>query len=113
MNTTQLDVWDCNGGVNQKISYSASAKTLKVLGKCFDAHGKATANGTHVEVNDCNGGTNQQWNVNSNGTITGGQSGSCLDVTGANNPNGAGLELWTCNGGTNQQWTLGVGVRVS
>jgi ricin-type beta-trefoil lectin protein/alpha galactosidase A-like protein/alpha galactosidase C-like protein len=112
VNGTQLAVWDCNGGDNQKITYSNSAKTLKVLGKCFDAHGAATAPGTHIELYDCNGGTNQQWNINSDGSITGVQSGICLDVTGATNPNGSGLELWNCNGGANQRWTLGTGVRV-
>ncbi|GAB3830316.1 ricin-type beta-trefoil lectin domain protein [Dactylosporangium cerinum] len=112
VNATQLVVWDCNGGENQRITYSASARTLKVLNKCFDAHDNGTAAGTHVELYDCNGGANQQWNVNANGTITGVQSGICLDVTGTTNPNGSGLELWTCNGGANQRWTLGSGVRV-
>ena len=50
---------------------------------------------------------NQQWTVNSNGTITGPQSGLCLDVTSASTANGALAELWTCNGQSNQQWTLG------
>ena len=50
---------------------------------------------------------NQQWTVNSNGTITGVQSGLCLDVTGASTAEGALVDLWTCNGQTNQQWTLG------
>jgi len=63
-------------------------------------------NGSAVQIYSCNGQSNQQWNVNSNGTITGGQSGLCLDVTGASTSNGALVELWTCNGGTNQQWTL-------
>jgi hypothetical protein len=112
VNATQLTVFDCNGGDNQKITYSTSAKTLKVLGKCFDAHDNATASGTHVELFDCHGGANQQWNVNANGTITGVQSGICLDVFGTSNPNGSGLQLWTCNGGNNQRWTLGTGVRV-
>ncbi|MFC8453450.1 glycoside hydrolase family 27 protein [Kitasatospora sp. NPDC057223] len=105
-NGVQLQVWGCSGGPNQNVTYSTSDKTLRLEGKCFDAHDKQTAAGTHVEIYDCNGGSNQQWNRNSNGTITGVQSGLCLDVTGAANPNGAGLELWTCNGGDNQQWTL-------
>ena len=112
VNGTQLAVWDCNGGDNQKVTYSTSAKTLKVLGKCFDAHGAATTAGTHVEIYDCNGGANQQWNVNSDGTITGVQSGICLDVSGSTNPNGSLIQLWTCNGGANQRWTLGAGVRI-
>ncbi|MEV6007916.1 ricin-type beta-trefoil lectin domain protein [Streptomyces sp. NPDC051976] len=106
-NTVQLAVWDCNGAPNQRVVYSASAKTLVIEGKCFDAYDNRTAAGTPVEIYDCNGGTNQQWTKNADGTFTGVQSGLCLDVTGATNPNGAGLELWTCNGGGNQQWSLG------
>ena len=41
-----------------------------------------------MEIWSCNGQTNQQWNLNSNGTITGVQSGLCLDVTGAATANG-------------------------
>ena len=63
--------------------------------------------GTKVEIWPCNGGANQQWSINSNGTITGVQSGLCLDVTGASTANGALVELWTCNGQSNQQWSLG------
>jgi alpha-galactosidase len=106
-NTVQLAVWDCNGAPNQNVAYNSSAKTLVLEGKCFDAYDNQTAPGTPVEIYDCNGGTNQQWNQNSNGTITGVQSGLCLDVTGTTNPNSDGLELWNCNGGDNQQWTLG------
>jgi hypothetical protein len=51
-----------------------------------------------VQIWPCNGGTNQQWNVNSNGTITGVQSGLCLDVSGASTTDGALIDLWTCNG---------------
>jgi alpha-galactosidase len=106
-NAVQLTVFDCNGGPNQRVTYTASSKTLKLEGKCFDAHNNGTAAGTHVEIYDCNGGANQQWTMNANGTITGVQSGICLDVTGTTNPNGSGLELWTCNGGGNQHWSLG------
>ncbi|GAA2360683.1 hypothetical protein GCM10010246_58960 [Streptomyces cuspidosporus] len=49
----------------------------------------------------------QQWTRNSNGTITGVQSGLCLDVTGGATADGALAELWTCNGGGSQRWTLG------
>lgn len=106
VNATQIAVWDCNGGDNQKVVYKTSDKTLKVMGKCFDAHDNGSAPGTPVEVFDCNGQANQQWTINTNGTITGVQSGLCLDVTGTTNPNGSGLELWTCNGGANQKWSL-------
>jgi hypothetical protein len=65
-----------------------------------------TTNGTAVIIWDCNGQTNQQWNVNSNGTITGVQSGLCVDANGAATANGTKIILWSCNGGANQRWTL-------
>lgn len=58
-----------------------------------------------MEIWDCNGGANQQWRANSDGSITGVQSGLCLDVTGASTADGALAELWTCNGGANQRWS--------
>ena len=67
---------------------------------------KAPAMAPQVIIWDCNGQANQQWNVNSNGTITGQQSGLCLDAYGAATANGTKIILWSCNGGTNQQWSL-------
>ena len=105
-NGTQAQLWDCNGGSNQRYTYTAG-KQLQVYGnKCLDADGAGTTNGTKVIIWDCYGQSNQQWNVNSNGTVTGVQSGLCLDVTGADTDNGALIELWTCNGQSNQQWAL-------
>ncbi|SCL59575.1 Ricin-type beta-trefoil lectin domain-containing protein [Micromonospora eburnea] len=105
-NGTQAQLWDCNGGTNQRWTYTAG-KQLQVYGnKCLDASGQGTANGTQAIIWDCNGQTNQQWNLNANGTVTGVQSGLCLDANGAGTANGTKLILWTCNGGTNQQWAL-------
>jgi hypothetical protein len=66
---------------------------------------QSTVAGARVDIYDCNGGANQRWTLNSNGTVTGVQSGLCLDVTGAATANGTKVEIWTCNGGANQQWT--------
>jgi len=105
-NGTQVQLWDCGSGTNQRWSLT-SGKQLQVYGnKCLDANGKGTTNGTQVIIWDCNGGTNQQWNVNSNGTITGVQSGLCLDANAAATANGTKIILWSCNGGANQQWSL-------
>jgi len=76
-NGTQPVIWDCNGGNNQK--WTTSGQTIQALGKCLDAPTNATA-GTKVEIWDCNGGNNQMWTFNSNGSISGVQSGLCLDV---------------------------------
>lgn len=103
-NGTQMIIWDCNGGTNQRWTYT-SANQLQVLGKCLDAYNNGTTAGTNVVIWDCNGGANQQWLLNADGTITGVQSGLCLDVTGAGTANGTLVELWTCHGGSNQKWT--------
>lgn len=105
-NGTQAQLWDCNGGTNQRWTYTAG-KQLTVYGnKCLDASGQGTANGTPAIIWDCNGQPNQQWNVASNGTITGVQSGLCLDASGYGTTNGTKVHLWSCHGGTNQQWNL-------
>ena len=97
-NNTQLAIWSCNGGNNQRWT-STSAKQLMVYGtKCLDASGHGRTNGTPVIIWDCGGGANQQWNVNANGTVTGVESGLCLDVTGGSTANGALAQLWSCTG---------------
>jgi hypothetical protein len=105
-NGTQMELWDCNGGSNQRFTYT-SGKQLQVYGnKCLDASGQGTSDGTAVIIWDCNGQANQQWNVNSNGSITGVQSGKCLDAVGAGTANGTKIQLYSCWGGSNQQWSL-------
>jgi poly(3-hydroxybutyrate) depolymerase len=105
-NGTQAELWDCNGGGNQRWTYT-SGKQLMIYGnKCLDASGQGTTNGTAAVIWDCNGQANQQWNVNADGTITGVQSGLCLDASGASTANGTKIQLWSCTGGTNQQWSL-------
>jgi poly(3-hydroxybutyrate) depolymerase len=105
-NGTQAQLWDCNGGTNQRWTYSETKQLVVYGNKCLDASGKGTANGTAAVIWDCNGQANQQWNVNSNGTITGVQSGLCLDANGASTANGTKIQLWSCSGGANQQWHL-------
>ncbi|MFF5122250.1 RICIN domain-containing protein [Dactylosporangium aurantiacum] len=105
-NGTQVQLWDCHGGTNQRFTYT-SARQLQVYGtKCLDATGQGTSNGTTVVIWDCNGQANQQWNVNANGTVTGVQSGLCLDASGSGTANGTKIHLWSCHGGANQQWSL-------
>jgi mannan endo-1,4-beta-mannosidase len=104
-NGTQVALWDCGTGANQRFNYTSS-RQLQVYGsKCLDAEGAGTAPGTRVIIWDCSGGSNQQWNINSNGTSTSAQSGLCLDVVSAGTANGSLINLWTCSGGANQRWT--------
>jgi endo-1,4-beta-xylanase len=104
-NGTQVQLWDCHSGSNQRWTYTSSKQLMVYGSKCLDANGQGTSNGTAVIIWDCNGQANQQWNLNSNGTISGVQSGLCLDAAGTATANGTKVQLWTCHGGTNQQWT--------
>jgi endo-1,4-beta-xylanase len=107
---TQLQIYSCSGAANQAWTHTSGNELTVTVGGttlCLDAYNKQTSAGTKVETWSCNGGANQQWTLNSNGTITGVQSGLCLDVSGASTANGALVELWTCNGGSNQQWSPG------
>jgi Ricin-type beta-trefoil lectin domain len=101
---TQLIIWTCHGNGNQQWTYTGS-RQLQVLGKCLDASGQGTTDGTPVIIWTCHGSANQQWVFNSDGTITGVQSGLCLDVTGGSTANGAPIQLSDCDGGSSQQWT--------
>jgi alpha-galactosidase len=99
---TTVDIWDCNGGANQR--WTVSGQTVQALGKCLDAPTNATA-GTKVQIWDCSGAANQRWNLNANGTISNAQFGLCLDVSGSATANGSPVILWTCTAAANQRWT--------
>ncbi|MHC5907361.1 endo-1,4-beta-xylanase [Streptomyces sp. S6] len=98
---TQVQLYDCHGGTNQQWTSTASGE-LQVYGnKCLDAGGSGT--GARIQIYGCHGGTNQQWRVNSDGTITGVQSGLCLDTVGGGTANGTQLQLSNCSG--SQRWS--------
>jgi poly(3-hydroxybutyrate) depolymerase len=105
-NGTQVQLWDCHGGTNQRWTYTANRQLMVYGNKCLDASGQGTSSGTAVVVWDCNGQANQQWSLGANGAITGVQSGLCLDASGAGTANGTKLQLWSCHAGANQQWSL-------
>ncbi|MEU7873411.1 ricin-type beta-trefoil lectin domain protein [Dactylosporangium sp. NPDC049140] len=105
-NGTQVQLWDCHGGINQRWTYTTGRQLMVYGNKCLDASGQGTGTGTAVVIWDCNGQANQQWNLGANGSITGVQSGLCVDAAGAGTANGTKLQLWTCHGGSNQQWNL-------
>jgi endo-1,4-beta-xylanase len=107
---TQVQIWDCSGGANQTWSRTSANQLTVYSGatlRCLDAYDNQTSPGTKVEIWSCNGAANQQWRINTDGTVTGVQSGLCLDVTGGATANGTSVELWTCNGGSNQRWSFG------
>jgi hypothetical protein len=107
---TAVQIWDCNGQVNQ-LWHQTAAGELRVYNdtRCLDASGQGTVNGTKIVIWSCNGQANQQWRFNSDGSIAGVQSGRCLDVSNVGTANGTPVQLWDCNGQTNQKFTFTAG----
>ncbi|MFE9453936.1 ricin-type beta-trefoil lectin domain protein [Streptomyces sp. NPDC006739] len=105
-NGTQAQLWDCNGGANQRWTYTTGKQLVVYGNKCLGA-GQSAGSGTPAAISDCGGQADQQWNVNPDGTITAAQSGLCLDAVGQGTANGTKVQLWSCTGGSNQHWTLG------
>ncbi len=78
-------------------------------GKCVDARGAATANGTAVQQYTCNSTFAQQWQLQA---TSGGyyrvnnrnNAAQVWDVAGVSTADGGLIHLWTYGGGNNQQW---------
>jgi hypothetical protein len=76
-------------------------------GKCVDANGAGTANGTKVQQYTCNGTGAQSWvrTATSGGYFRFGTSNSANQVWDiAGTADGALVQLWSYGGGLNQQW---------
>ncbi|WP_440074075.1 lectin [Streptosporangium sp. OZ121] len=104
-NGAQVQIWDCNGQVNQRWTPTGAGE-LRVYGnKCLDVANMSTADGAQVHIWDCNGQSNQRWRLNGDGSITAIGANKCLDVPNYSTANGVKLQIWSCNGAPNQRWT--------
>ncbi|MDT7787662.1 MAG: chitinase [Pseudonocardiales bacterium] len=60
---TQL--WDCSGAGNQQWTAETNGQLRNVAsGRCLDATGPSSADGTRLQLWDCAGSANQQWHFN-------------------------------------------------
>lgn len=97
VNGNKIDIWTCNGGGGQKLTFLANGE-VTVLGKCLrDSSGR-------VILYACNGATTEQWTRHSNGEYVIRYNGQCLTAPSATN--GTQLVLAGCNGGIRQRWSL-------
>ncbi|MFC1432176.1 RICIN domain-containing protein [Streptacidiphilus sp. N1-3] len=101
------------GGTGGSISSSAwYTVTNANSGKCVDATGGGTANGTAVQQWTCGSGNhNQQWQFQPTDSgyyqvVSRNATNEAWDVTGGAGAtgNGAQIQLWSYGGGSNQQW---------
>jgi hypothetical protein len=80
-------------------------------GKCVDARGAGTANGTVIQQYACNQSAAQQYQLQSTGgpyvrINNRGNAAEVLDVSNRSTADNAGIQLWSYASGTNQQWQL-------
>jgi lysophospholipase L1-like esterase len=99
---TAVQAADAAGWIVPPASVPAGQVRSGIAGKCLDASGGSSANGTPVDIWTCDGSAGQKWSGRSDGTLR--ALGKCLDATARGTANGTKIELWDCNGGTNQQW---------
>jgi poly(3-hydroxybutyrate) depolymerase len=71
-------------------------------GRCADATGAASANGTQMILWDCHTNANQQFAQNGQALQV---LGKCLDAPN-NATSGTRVQIWDCHGGANQQWNV-------
>ncbi|MGW2863580.1 ricin-type beta-trefoil lectin domain protein [Streptomyces sp. NPDC001205] len=105
---TQIALWDCNGGANQRWTTSGSG-TVTIGGKCLDVAGGpagAQTHGTRAVLWACNGSPSQNRTFNGQPAQIRNASGLCLDTAMGVGGNGVPLVVWECVGSKSQAWTL-------
>ncbi|WP_344076671.1 RICIN domain-containing protein [Streptomyces crystallinus] len=105
---TQIALWDCNGGANQRWTTSGSG-TVTIGGKCLDVAGGpagAQTHGTRAVLWACNGSPSQNWTLTGQPAQIRNASGLCLDTAMGVGGNGVPLVVWECVGPKSQAWTV-------
>ena len=111
-NGALLQVWSCNGSIQQKLTYrprpDTTVATVMTLGRCMEAANSATANGTTVWSRECNTKPGQDWVHRSDGSLFNPNSNRCLAIANAASGivNGAGLQIRDCDASPAQRWTI-------
>lgn len=80
-----------------------------LIGKCMEATGGGSADGTRIKMYQCNQTAAQRWKLQ-NGTVR--ALGKCLDRTNGGTAVGTRMQLWTC-GGANQDMAYNNGALMS
>jgi hypothetical protein len=103
-NGVKLQVWQCNGRVQQSWTLPTGAMASSIPHVCADDSNASTPTGTKVVIWTCNGEKSQQWTAGLDDSIR--IQGKCLDVVNHGTANGSKLQLWTCayNPTPNQVW---------
>lgn len=101
----QVHLASCTGAAGQSWTFGTDG-TLRAQGKCLDAVGGGTTNGTRTQLAACDGTPGQVWQAETNGQLVNTRSGRCLDALDKSTADGTPIQLWDCWGAANQIWTL-------
>lgn len=98
---------NCGASTPPVTGNSGTALTGVASGRCIEAAGGGTANGTRAQIWDCNGSAAQQWHYVNGQLRVYGNPTKCLDAdAGTLSGNGTKVQVWDCLGdSSNQQWT--------
>lgn len=103
---TNVELRDCDStATTQQWTWTAAKEIRNGNGLCLAPAGTAAGSGAVVQA--CDGSASQKWDLTSDDTVAGVDSGLCLDAPGWAADNGTKLDLWTCNGGGNQTFAHG------
>ncbi len=106
VNGTAAQLWNCiDSAVDQHWMHNSN-NSLSTLGRCLDATGNGTANGTLLQLWDCNGGGAQKFVQQADGSLKNPQSGRCVDSPGGATANGTRLQLFDCNASAAQKFSV-------
>jgi hypothetical protein len=103
---TKVELWDCNGGTNQKWVQQTNGSLLNPQsGLCLDDPGASSTDGIQLQIYICNGTSAQTFSVDGGGMVDG-PGAQCLDVYGDDTgSNGSVVDLYTCQSyAIDQHW---------
>jgi len=108
---TAIDLWDCNGLVNQAWSWASDDTQIKLgghnePGMCIDLPDANPYNGNLLQLWGCNGGDGQQWDWDSGVIRYHADPNYCIDLPAGDTGNGNRLWLWECNDQDSQNWYI-------
>ncbi|KAJ3335984.1 hypothetical protein HDU93_003911 [Gonapodya sp. JEL0774] len=99
---TQMELWDCNSGLNQRFTYrNGQLVSLSNPDMCLDLYNGVRQDGQKVDLFPCNNNAAQQWSFVANTAMGATQirpTGStfCLSILNSATANGSPVGISTC-----------------
>lgn len=104
-NGGKVQVWGCNGSIQQHWRFDEFGRIVNEGGKCLDVNlPDLNTDGGKVQVWDCADVVQQKWTLTPNGALVN-EGGKCLDVHLPEfKTDGGKVQIWECVEVVQQQW---------